>query len=220
MNWRMSSVRCSDCNRPIRPVVAVDIDGTLAQYHRHFLEFASSYYDRPFDMGYTGEMELHDWMGINLTEYRQCKLAYRQGGGKRMIPIYPGAEHFMHWLRREEVEIWITTTRPYLRLDGTDPDTRFWLDKHKISYDYLLYHDDKYRVLGETVPPARVIAIVDDLESQLVAAMRQGYPDWVPVQPMRAHNRFENQVKTRFSHFYELETIIKERVHEFYSAHP
>jgi hypothetical protein len=68
------------------------------------------------------------------------------------------------------VELWITTTRPYLSLDRVDRDTRFWLDSKGIIYDGLLYDDDKYAVLAERVGADRVVAVLDDLPEMYDAA--------------------------------------------------
>lgn len=163
-------MKCTACNTKIKPVVAVDIDGTLANYHGDFLQFAERYLDQQFRSDYMGDEEMHVFMGLPLEEYREVKLAYRQGGGKRMMPIFEGAVELMARLRNMDVEVWITTTRPFQRLDSTDPDTRFWLKRHNLPYDHLLYHEDKYRVMSESVDPGRVVAVVDDLPEQLVWA--------------------------------------------------
>lgn len=163
-------MRCSGCSSVIRPIVALDIDGTLAPYHEHFTMFARDYWDRPLRLHYDGSVKFYEWLGLTQAQYRECKLAYRQGGGKRTMPIYPGAVSLVNKLREMKVEVWITTTRPYQRLDSTDPDTRFWLERHGIIYDYLLYHDEKYQTLAENVDPLRVVCVLDELPEQCQAA--------------------------------------------------
>ena len=133
---------CSDCSEPVRPVVSTDTDGTLGDYHRHFMKFASMY------LGYkernTIQPEGHDgttsfryWSCKNLkvdeSAWRDIKLAYRQGAQKRSH-----ARSFMgdwpdHEVTAAGAEPWPCTTRPYLRLDGIDPDTRFWLSNNGIE---------------------------------------------------------------------------------------
>lgn len=139
-------------------------------YHEQFGEFASNYWQRQLRPGYDGTGKFGDWLGLTVEEYRECKLAYRQGGGKRTMPLHPGAQNFVKTLRNLEAEIWLTTTRPYLRLDSTDPDTRFWLETHGIKYDYLLYDADKYEKLYSSVDPGRVVMVLDDLPEQVEAA--------------------------------------------------
>jgi hypothetical protein len=173
-------VRCSSCSETIRPVVAIDIDGVLGDYHAHFLRFAVPYFG--FDLEKLLEMSLSRYdgsipfslyceghFGITLQEYRDCKLAYRQGGMKRSMPINEFAGALCR-LVRQEAELWVTTTRPYLSLDGVVPDTRFWLALHRIDYDGLLFDADKYMTLAERVDPERVTAIVDDYDKAYDAA--------------------------------------------------
>lgn len=147
-----------------KPVVAVDLDGTLGDYHAHFLWFAEQWLGKPMPdptkINY-GE-RLHRFMGIPLRDYRECKLAYRQGGLKRFMPSYPGVRRFCDGIRGAGAELWICTTRPYLRLDNIDPDTREWLRRNQISYDAVLFGDEKYRELRRQAGP-RVAAIVEDL---------------------------------------------------------
>lgn len=161
------SILCTDCNRPVKPVVAWDIDGTMADYHGHLIEFVCRYYDLDYGYelarSYNGSLGLAEHIGITKEQYRQAKLAYRQGGMKRTQPMFEDAATVVRLLRALGCETWVTTTRPYNRFDSTDPDTRHWLERHRIPYDHLLYDDDKYGVLADTVGAERVIGVVDDL---------------------------------------------------------
>lgn len=167
-----------------RPVVALDIDGTLGDYHTHFLRFAEQWYGRamPDPKDNTDGVPLYKWMGTSKATYRQCKLAYRQGGLKRSMPVYPGASMLTHRLRAAGAEVWIATTRPYLRLDNIDPDTRHWLRRNRIQFDGVLFGEHKYRdlnrILGE-----RVLFVVDDLPSMVTQADALGLRAILRDQP-------------------------------------
>lgn len=162
---------CSRCSAPVRPVVAVDIDGTLSEYHRSITEFACNYWDRKVPSGdWNGRGDFESWMGLTQSQYREAKLAYRQGGYKRTAQWQPGAYDFMMALGALNVEVWITTTRPWNRLDSVDPDTRFWLDRYGVRYDHLLYDDHKYLRLAELVEPSRVVAVFEDLPEMITEA--------------------------------------------------
>lgn len=174
---------CSKCAEPVRPVVALDIDGTLANYHRHFLNFAQEWLGFFISKAYKGEVPLHEHMSIDKRTYRECKLAYRQGGLKRSMPIFYGAESIPWALRNNGAEVWLTTTRPYLRMDNIDPDTREWCRRHNIKFDGLLYDEDKYARLIEIVGSERILAVLDDEYDNILRATELHLPVfWMRTQ--------------------------------------
>lgn len=192
-------MKCTDCHRSIAPVVGLDLDDTLCLYSVRLIRFANSW-TQAFIPGrehlyrdaalFDGSQELSEFLGMTKHEYRQMKLAYRQGGGKRTQPYRPGAAMLTKSLRAAGAEVWITTTRPYQRFDSTDPDTRFSLEAHGIEYDHLLYDDDKYRVLAETVGSERVVAVLDDLPENYDRAEELGLnPYLLRTATNQAHTR-------------------------------
>ncbi len=173
-----------------KPVVALDIDGTSGDYHSHFIRFARGWFGRDFPSSqqYNPGLPFHQFLGLDIREYRECKLAYRQGGLKRTMPVYPGVREFTAMLRMAGAEIWICTTRPYNRLDNIDPDTREWLRRNAILHDHILYGDDKYDELVRQVSPERIVAVIDDLPEMTDAALRAGVEMiWVHLQPYNRH---------------------------------
>ena len=180
-------MRCSNCSQTVRPVVALDIDGTLGDYHGHFIRFVAEYIGgkRPTAaVLYNGAVPFKTWAmdywNISEATWYDAKLAYRQGGMKRSMPVYPGAVRLVNEVRKAGAELWLTTTRPYLRLDNIDPDTREWLSRNGMSYDFLMYDDNKYSVLEERVEKERVVAILDDLP-ELIEEARETYGVDVPI---------------------------------------
>ncbi|UVF61775.1 hydrolase [Gordonia phage NovaSharks] len=148
-----------------KPIIALDIDGTLGDFHGHFLRFAESWYGRPMPdpSEINPGLPLHKFMQTSKATYRQCKLAYRQGGLKRSMPAYPGASGLTRYIRQGlGAEVWICTTRPYLRLDNIDPDTRHWLRRNHIQYDGVVWGPHKYRDLAKRVGTDRIVAVLDD----------------------------------------------------------
>jgi hypothetical protein len=159
-----------------KPVVALDIDGSLGDYHSHFLWFAEKYFGRTMPAASTINpgLPLYQHMGVDKREYDDCKLAYRQGGMKRWMPVYPGAAILTKELRRAGAEVWLCTTRPYLRLDNVDPDTREWLRRNKIEYDAVIYGENKYEELVRQVGLDRIVAVFDDLPEMCEQALELG----------------------------------------------
>jgi len=156
--------------------VAIDIDGTLGDYHSHFLNFAEGYFGCSFPppSEVNPGLRLWDFMGIPVSEYRKCKLAYRTGGMKRTMPAYDHANTLTSTLRGWGAEVWICTTRPYQKHDAIDGDTLEWLRRNGIQYDAILFDliDRKYSKYEELGRQAgnRVAAIIDDLPELIESA--------------------------------------------------
>lgn len=175
-------MRCSSCSEHVKPVVAIDIDGTLGDYHGHFIQFAEEYLGvytelRTSGTGgrqYAGDESFRVWWCRTYSQpehvWYDIKLAYRQGAQKRSMPVYNNAAYLIRAMRYAGAEVWVTTTRPYLRLDNVDPDTRAWLKRSGIPFDFMLYDERKYEVLANRVEQDRVIAVLDDLPEQVASA--------------------------------------------------
>jgi hypothetical protein len=171
---------CTECSRNVGPIVILDIDGTLGDYHSHFLSFAGMYLgENMLPAGthlYKGTPRFREWFctafDVDVRTFRDIKLAYRQGAQKRSMPVFKHARPLTTALREAGAEIWLATTRPYMRLDAVDPDTRWWLKRNGIKYDYLLYDDHKYELLARQIDVGRVVAVVDDLKEDLYEADR------------------------------------------------
>lgn len=200
---------------PDAPVVALDIDGTLGQYHEHFRWFAELYTGKELPPDWRPEFKgsfnraLH--MGKPL--YREVKLAYRQSGMKRCMPTFMGAGPMTKAIRKSGAEVWICTTRPYLRLDNVDPDTRHFLRRRGIQYDAVLYGPYKYRDLVKRVGVERVVLVIDDLPEQIASARQVGLPALLRSGP---HNEWawgqeDLLVKNMYQACQEILTRMEER---------
>lgn len=183
---------CSRCSTPVRPVVAIDIDGTLAEYHTHFVTFAELWLGAFGDFPtYDGAEPYREWFcqvyDVDVTTFRSIKLAYRQGGLKRTQPPRTGALRLLRDVRDESAEVWLTTTRPHDRFDRVDPDTRDWLRRYGVEFDGLLYSGDKMKELARRVERGRVVAVVDD-QPDILAEARSLFGGAVPVMAAGDHN--------------------------------
>lgn len=154
------------------PIVALDVDGTLAGYYEHFKLFAEMYLQRDLTVNWSRAYrgEFSDALGLSKDVYRPIKLAYRQGGLKRSLPLMENAGTFCRELRRSGVAVWICTTRPWNRLDNIDPDTQFWLDTFIGRVDGVIYGEDKYQDLIDIAGRDRIVCAVDDLPENIIKA--------------------------------------------------
>lgn len=175
----------------LRPVVALDIDGTLGNWHDDFLSFAWRWLHGRVKMApehwymYDGR-PMHHHMGVNKVTYRAVKLAYRQSGLKRDMLPFPGAHELVAAVRDAGAELWVCTTRPYLRLDNIDPDTREWLDRNDLVVDGVIYGEYKYVDLCGLVDRERIVGVLDDLPDMVRQAQTQ---DLNAMMIRRHHNQ-------------------------------
>lgn len=192
---------CTNCTHPVRPLVALDLDGTLGDYHRHLGEFMRLYWGtKPqHSCAWDGSGEYEDYFGLTKAEYRQAKLAFRQGGWKRWMPAFPGAARLVESIR-VRADVWIATSRPWQRLDNIDPDTVEWLQRNGIIVDGLVYGDDKYERLIGSIDRRRIVAVVDDLYEQCELAAGLGL---MAVQRSNA----ANQTKPWRTRCYDLDEV-------------
>jgi FMN phosphatase YigB (HAD superfamily) len=182
-------------------VVAVDLDGTLGDHYQHMVNFSELWMGRKINYepsagwppGAT-KFQFNRAMGISKESYRKIKLAYRLGGMKRSMPVYPGAQELMRGIRKAGAQIWICTARPYLKMDIIDPDTRHWLKINRIPYDNLLYGEYKYRDLVKQVNRKNVVAVLDDVTEMYQQAEEQGLQAILIERP-------HNQDRPAWPHF-------------------
>lgn len=165
-------MKCTNCSHDVRPVVALDIDNTLADWTGAFISFLADYTEmHPREVArwrqYNGETEFSDWLQIDKKEYQAAKLAFRAGGFKRWMPAFPGAQRLAAAAWGAGCEVWVTTTRPWMRMDSVDPDTREWLHRNSIPYHHLMFDEEKYMELIRRVEAERVVFVLDDQVDQL-----------------------------------------------------
>ncbi len=199
-------------------IVAVDIDGTLGDHYTHLVNFAEMWLGREIkydpSAGWpegASKFQFARALGVSKLTYRKIKLAYRQGGMKRSMPVYEGASALTRGIRKAGAQVWICTSRPYLKLDTIDPDTRHWLRINKIQYDSLLYGDFKYRDLARRVGSDSVVVAFDDLPEMCDQATSYGLEVLLIERP---HNEHRPQLPSYISvrDLYQAADVIKELI--------
>jgi phosphoglycolate phosphatase-like HAD superfamily hydrolase len=178
----------------VKPIVAVDIDGTIGDHYSHLIAFAELWLGHPIKYdpaaGWSNgvnKFQFNRALGVSKATYRKIKLAYRLGGMKRSMPVFDGASELTQGLRRAGVEVWICTSRPYLKMDTMDNDTRHWLRINHIRHDHLLYGDRKYGDLARQVGVDNVVVVLDDLTEMYAQAERAGLEALLIERPHNEH---------------------------------
>lgn len=167
------------------PVVGLDVDGTLGDYHGWFLRFAELWLGRemPDPATINPGLPLHKFMRTSKSTYRKIKLAYREGGMKRSMPCYTGARELTVALRDQfKAEVWICTSRPYLAHGPIEGDTKHWLRRNGVQYDHVVWGEHKYRTLRR-LAGNRVVGVLEDLPVMAEQAIACGIPVLLRDQP-------------------------------------
>jgi hypothetical protein len=174
------------------PVIGLDVDGTLGDYHGHFLRFAEGWLGRemPDPVTINPGLPLHKFMKTSKSTYRKIKLAYREGGLKRSMPCYEGARDLAYRLRQWQCEVWICTSRPYLAHGPIVGDTQHWLRRNKIQHDNIIWGEHKYRTLRK-MAGNRVVGVLEDLPVMIRQATDNKIPVLLRTQP---YNRWMEEV--------------------------
>ncbi len=129
----------------MKPIVIIDIDGTIGDYYSSFFAFARDWlglYKDDWAETYDGSVPMAKHMKIGDALYRQIKLAYQQGGIRRSMKPFVAAGTFTEWMGTLDVEVWVTNPRMDSR-HFTDPGIRHWLKRNNIRFDHLIYEDDR-----------------------------------------------------------------------------
>jgi hypothetical protein len=102
------------------------------------------------------------------------------------MPVYEGAHELVASLREIGVEVWICTSRPAYKLDTMEPDTKHWLRVNRISFDHMIFGDNKYHDLVKQVPHDKIVCVLDDLTEMIAQATRARLPAMLIERPHNA----------------------------------
>lgn len=137
-------------------IVAVDIDGVLNDYPRHFVEWAS---ERSGISRSTATLRsLREIVGPR--RYFELKDEYRESGEKQNQAVRSGAKELLDGLRASGLSVVLLSKRPFWRFSRIYADTLEWLDAMGLRYDAILFHPEKHRKIVEDFPD--LVAMIED----------------------------------------------------------
>lgn len=164
-----------------RSCVVIDIDNVLCDYIGGMCEWLPSQFEVPDDSASpellgrinrikrTGEFINARSLGIPDDSWQKIKHAFRVGGFKRKLPVFPDAFTFMYRMRADGHLIVLLTSRPIDRYPNIFTDTILWLNDNHLPYDFVWWATDK----------AERIAQVDGFKQHILFAVDD---DWRYVQ--------------------------------------
>jgi NTP pyrophosphatase (non-canonical NTP hydrolase) len=87
---------------------------------------------------------------------------FHNSGRFRDLPVITGARATLQALRDDRWTIVIVTARPVWQFKRIYADTLYWLNKHDIPRDLLLFNKDKVEAIHQHLAPAWPVAFVED----------------------------------------------------------
>ena len=158
-------------------VVAIDIDGVLAQYPEGFMDFIREQTGMKF-INFVQKGDLYDdlapFFDGDYKAVKDLKHAYRSSGAKANLPMVEGASLALHDLRQMGYSIVLLSARPYKEYPRIFADTIEWLNKNDIPYDAILWDENKEDRIVKEFPHMKFL--VEDNLSNAKKVAKRGYP--------------------------------------------
>lgn len=153
----------------MKPCVLIDIDNTICDYVNGLLLWIQDN-DKDlcqracllYDLGERPWLDARTMM-VQDQRWQELKHRFRTSGGKRDLPLMPGAKQFMDWVSTLPYNIILLTSRPIDKYPNIYGDTLQWLHGNKIPYDYIWWaHDKRERITGAGLQDNVRFAVDDD----------------------------------------------------------
>ena len=124
-------------------IIGVDIDGVLAAYPEHFLNFINKEIGTDYKVEDVTEYNIYEALDLPHNTTKKLKGKFRETGEKRFIPILNGAKEFLDLFSEMGYKIVLLSARPYKKYKRIFADTQEWLDKNNLAHDAILWDEDK-----------------------------------------------------------------------------
>ena len=124
-------------------IVGVDIDGVLAAYPEHFLDFVNRKMNTNYKVEELSSYNIYEALDLPNEVTKELKDEFRQSGEKRYIPVLDEAKWFLKTLKKNNYQIVLLSARPYKKYRRIFADTKEWLEKNGLVYDAILWDEDK-----------------------------------------------------------------------------
>lgn len=113
---------------------------------------------------------------ISEERWQYIKHRFRTEGGKRELPLMPGAAEFLQYLRDNDYTIALLTSRPIDKYPNIFSDTIDWLKIHNLEYDFVWWAHDKAERLVHADIHGEIQFAVDDDPRYVEQFARLGLP--------------------------------------------
>ena len=154
-----------------RLIVITDLDGTLGDWRRTFMEWAFHTHSlKPIEDGMK-LLQIDSDLAMRYDEYYKLKELFESSGQYKNIFIYPEVREFLYWLRENFNAYFIAhTARPWQQYYRIWGDTWEWISKNNLPIDQLRVGSESRILLASKLGGDNVLMLEDDPGLMLRAA--------------------------------------------------
>lgn len=173
-------------------VVAVDIDGVLAKYPEHFIQFAEKKTGKDLSSIELTEYNLYGILAeiVSVETMKQIKHEFRDTGQLRDMGVYPEASAFTKKLKKLGYTIVLLSARPYKEYPRIFSDTIAWLKKNDIKYDAIIWDENKEERIVNEFPKMKFM--IEDHFANAKKVAGYGYKVYMIDKPYNKNLSFKN----------------------------
>lgn len=156
-----------------RLIVITDLDGTLGDWRKTFINWAWVVYSIKMDTleDPATSLQLDSDLAMRYTDYFKLKEQFESGGSYRQIFVYPEAVEFLNWLKSEfNAYIIAHTARPWQKYYRIWGDTWEWIQEKQLQINQLRIGSDSRILLASKLGGENVLMLEDDPGLMLRAA--------------------------------------------------
>lgn len=164
-----------------KTTVIIDIDGCLADYRLGLL-----YWIRQSVPEFSHMANKHlkvedtwidaDSMNMTYEKWLDVLERFRMSGGKRSIPVFPGAKELLTVCREKGLEIVLLTSRPIDICSNIYGDTLQWLQDNQLPFDILHWSRSKAELVHKMRLHKKTLFALDDEIKHIQDYYRLGLP--------------------------------------------
>ena len=158
---------------PDRLIVITDLDGTLGDWRKTFINWAWIIYSIKMDTveDPATSLQLDSDLAMRYPDYFKLKEQFESGGSYRQIFVYPEVVEFLNWLKSEfNAYIIAHTARPWQKYYRIWGDTWEWIKEKELRVNQLRIGSDSRILLATQLGGANVLMLEDDPGLMLRAA--------------------------------------------------
>jgi uncharacterized HAD superfamily protein len=169
-------------------ILAVDIDGVIADWFGGLLLYAEQHFEREFHREMLDNHHISAVKAFDLTkaDEEELKSGFIESGGYRSLLSLGGQESLCK-AKSHGYKILLLTSRPERRHRRIHGDTIDWLHSSGYQYDLIFFGFNKTDVIAEEIEPGKITYLVEDRIDNAIAVAKH-YPETTVLLINRPYN--------------------------------